>query len=48
VFGVPIGLALVIAVGLLAALLGDGLWDAISWIGLGTPLAVIGWHVRRR
>jgi len=25
------------ALGLFAALLGDGTWDALSWLGLGAP-----------
>jgi hypothetical protein len=47
VFGVPALLALVSVVGLLSALLGDGVWDAVSWVGLGALIAVIGWHVAR-
>ena len=33
----------------MAALLGDGLWDALSWLGLGVP-AVLGMRglLRRR
>jgi hypothetical protein len=41
VFGVPTLLALVSAVGLLSALLGDDLWDALSWLMLGAPVAVV-------
>ncbi len=41
VFGIPLGIGLLSATGLFAALLGDGLWDSLSWIGLGVP-AVIG------
>ncbi|MBH3423180.1 hypothetical protein [Pseudomonas gessardii] len=41
VFGVPLGIGLLSAAGLFAALLGDGGWDSLSWIGLGVP-AVIG------
>jgi hypothetical protein len=47
VFGVPVLLALVSVVGLLSALLGDGVWDAVSWVGLGALIAVIGWHAAR-
>jgi hypothetical protein len=43
VFGVPLLLALLGAVGLLSALLGDDVWDALSWLTLGLPLAVILW-----
>ena len=41
VFGTPMVLGLLSAAGLFAALLGDGVWDGLSWIGLGVP-AVIG------
>ncbi|MFP3518619.1 hypothetical protein SB766_20785 [Pseudomonas sp. SIMBA_077] len=37
VFSMPLAIALVGATGLFAALLGDGAWDALSWIGLGIP-----------
>jgi hypothetical protein len=47
VFGVPLLLALVSAIGLLSALLGDDLWDVLSWVALATPVAVILWCVAR-
>ncbi len=47
VFGMPMLLALVSASGLLSALLGDGVWDVLSWFALGTPVAVIVWRVAR-
>lgn len=28
--------------GLISALVGDGSWDALSWLTLGIPLVVIG------
>lgn len=42
IFAAPLLLALATVVGLLAALLGDGLWDAVSWAALGVPIVVIG------
>jgi hypothetical protein len=39
----PALLAALTAVGLVSALLGDGIWDALSWLGLGTPVAVVIW-----
>lgn len=44
VFSTPIVIALLSAAGLFAALLGDGIWDALSWVGLGVPavLAITG------
>jgi uncharacterized membrane protein YhaH (DUF805 family) len=46
VFGMPYILALVSAVGLLAALIGDGWYDAISWITLVVPVVVIAKSIR--
>ncbi len=42
-WGMPGLLALASLVGLLAALLGDGAWDVLSWLTLGAPVAVISW-----
>lgn len=39
-FGHPIWIALLTAAGLFAALLGDGAWDVLSWIGMGVPAAL--------
>lgn len=46
IFAVPLVLGLVSTIGLVAALVGDDVWDAIGWIGLGIPLAVAAWCVR--
>ena len=47
-WGAPIVLGVLSAVGLLAALLGDGLYDAVSWLGLGLPVAASLWYGLRR
>lgn len=49
-FAIPALLAVLGAAGLFAALLGDGAWDALAWLGLGLGLpAVIGtWPLLRR
>jgi hypothetical protein len=47
VFGVPAVLAVASAVGLMSALLGDGIWDMLSWFALGAPLAIITWFCAR-
>ncbi|SEE98108.1 MULTISPECIES: hypothetical protein [Pseudomonas] len=49
VFATPVVIALLSAAGLFAALLGDGVWDALSWLGLGVPaiLALRGLLQRR-
>jgi hypothetical protein len=48
VFAIPIALGFLSAVGLVAALLGDGLWDGLSWLTLGIPVAVIAFAWSRR
>ena len=45
IFGVPLALAVVTLCGLLAALIGDGLWDYGSALALLVPLGVLGWKV---
>ena len=35
VFSTPTVIALLSAAGLFSALLGDGVWDALSWLGPG-------------
>jgi hypothetical protein len=43
VYRVPLFLSFVTTVGLLSALLGDGVWDAFSWVLLAIPITVIAW-----
>lgn len=47
-WGAPIALGLFTSIGLISALLGDGLWDTISAITLGAPVAVCAWYALRR
>ena len=47
-FRVPAALWALTAVGLVAALVGDGAWDAVSWAALAAPLAEVGRRVARR
>jgi hypothetical protein len=44
IFAVPLALALLIGIGLVTALVGDGAWDVVSWVGLGVPAAVSLWY----
>ena len=50
IFLVPAILAVLSGVGLISALLGDGMWDALSWLALSVPIAVVAWCalLRRR
>lgn len=43
----PIVLAATIAVGLVSALLGDGLWDVLSWLCLAAPVVIVMRHIGR-
>ena len=42
IFAWPIVFAVMSVAGLVSALLGDGLWDWLSWFALGLPVVVIG------
>lgn len=48
IFGWPVLLALVSAVGLLGALLGDGPLDWLSWFCLFVPMAVLAFVLTTR
>ena len=37
IFALPLAVALISLVGLLAALIGDGWWDGLSWVALAVP-----------
>ena len=38
IFAAPLVIAIVSTVGLISALVGDGWWDAVSWVALGLPV----------
>jgi len=42
IFRWPVVLAVVSLFGLLSALIGDGVFDVLSWLGLGVPLGLLG------
>lgn len=41
IFRWPLALAVLSTFGLLSALLGDGVFDVLSWISLGVPLLLL-------
>jgi len=45
-WGAPIALGALSAVGLITALLDDGIGDVLSWVTLAVPVAVIVWYLR--
>lgn len=47
-FAIPALLGVLSAAGLFAALLGDGPWDALAWLGLGLPAVLGCWPLLRR
>jgi hypothetical protein len=47
-WGAPIVLGIMTAIGLLSALLGDGWWDAVSAIMLAAPVLVAAWGYWKR
>jgi hypothetical protein len=48
VFAAPLAIALLSAAGLVSALVGDGIWDVLSWLTLAAPVLVILWYWLRR
>ena len=50
IFLVPAVLAALTCVGLVSALLGDEMWDGLSWLTLSVPIVVVVWYalVRRQ
>jgi uncharacterized membrane protein YjjP (DUF1212 family) len=43
----PLLVGIASAAGLVSALLGDGWLDAMSWMGLGAPIIVVGFFIFR-
>ncbi|MCC6071033.1 hypothetical protein ACFSQU_15965 [Massilia sp. GCM10020059] len=44
----PIVFGALTTVGLISALLGDGVWDALSAVTLGVPVAACAWYGLKR
>jgi hypothetical protein len=47
VYRIPALLAAASVVGLVAALLGNGAMDVLSWLALGAMVVMTGWTLRR-
>jgi hypothetical protein len=47
ILAAPTALAILSAAGLASALFGDGLWDAASWLALGSPVAAAAYFMLR-
>ena len=48
IFAVPLLIAVLSIVGLVAALTGDGWRDMLSWVALTAPVAAVAWAMRVR
>jgi hypothetical protein len=48
IFAAPIAIGVLSTIGLLAALIGDGWWDAVSWLSLALPVLLYLFFVARR
>lgn len=48
IWPVPILLGVISAIGLIAALLSEGLGDYLGWLTLAIPVAVVLWYAPRR
>ncbi len=48
IFAMPALAGIASAIGLVAGLVGDGWWDAVSWAGLGLAVALCGWYALAR
>ena len=46
-WAMPILLGVLTTIGLVSALLGDGIWDIVSAFALGAPVAVAGFYSLR-
>ncbi len=47
IFRVPLAIALLSTIGLIAALTGDGWFDTLSWLTLAVPPIVVVWAISR-
>lgn len=48
IFAIPIMVGLLSIVGLVSALVGDGLWDGLSWGALAFPILICGYVFLKR
>lgn len=48
VFAAPLAIAVLSIVGLISALVGDDVWDVLSWLTLAIPVAVSLYYWLRR
>ena len=44
IWGAPIGLTVLTLFGLVAALVGTGIWHGLAWLAIAMPVAVCIWY----
>ncbi len=47
IFTMPIVIGVLSSIGLVSALVGDDIWDGVSWLTLGLPLALFAYFLLR-
>ncbi|MGD9838107.1 MAG: hypothetical protein AB7F72_05240 [Afipia sp.] len=48
IFAIPMLLGVLSVVGLVSALVGDGVWDGVSWATLAVPIVLCGYFFLKR
>lgn len=48
IFAIPMVIGILSVVGLLSALIGDGLWDGVSWVTLAIPIFLYAYFLLKR
>jgi hypothetical protein len=48
IFAIRLLLGVLTTIGLIAALVGDGIWDGVSWLTLAVPVAICVWCLAGR
>lgn len=48
IFAIPMLLGVLSIVGLVSALVGDGVWDGVSWVTLAIPILLCGYFLLKR
>ncbi len=48
IFGAPLVVGVLSTIGLISALVGNGWWDAVSWVSLGLPVLMYVFFTLRR
>jgi hypothetical protein len=48
IFAIPSAVTVITVIGLLSALIGDGWWDAVSWVTLALPVLIYLFFIGRR